>query len=224
MLSDYKGPDGKIVNLYVAYYSSQRKSDHLTLRLFAFQATAGKINKIERKTYAEDGTEFPLNRVVIEKNSIKQIVYYWFDERGRKFADEFLAKWYLLADAVVLNRTDGALVRLTTQIYDGETERDADQRLQTFMRDVVPILTEYLPSEVASQVKSARFTESTHYRERRCRNCTNGIPPRCGSALLGLSILGLIGVSCFLVFGAWIAREGRHRDYYEHGVKLAEQR
>ena len=59
------------------------------------------------------------------------MVYYWFDERGRKIADEFLAKWYLFADAIVVNRTDGALVRLTTQIYDGETERDADQRLET---------------------------------------------------------------------------------------------
>ena len=56
-----------------------------------------------------------------------------------------------------MNRTDGALVRLVTQIYDGETEHEADQRLQAFMRDAMPTLSEYLPSEGASQVKSARF-------------------------------------------------------------------
>ena len=67
---------------------------------------------------------------------------------AEKLLDEYLAKWYLHVDAIVLNRTDGALVRLITQIYDGETEQDADQRLQTFMHDVMPMLSEYLPSEV----------------------------------------------------------------------------
>jgi len=157
MLSDYRGPEGKTVNLYVAYYSSQRKGESPHSPIVCIPGDGWQITRIERKNYTGGGAEFPLKRVVIEKNSIKQIVYYWFDERGKKIADELLAKWYLFADAVVLNRTDGALVRITTQLYDGETEQDADQRLQTFMHNVVPILTEYLPSEVASQVKSVRF-------------------------------------------------------------------
>jgi len=157
VLSDYQGPAGKAVNLYVAYYSSQRKSESPHSPILCIPGDGWQINKVERKRYAEDGTAFSLKRVVIERNSVKQIVYYWFDERGRKFADEFLAKWYLFTDSVALNRTDGALVRLTTQIYEGETERDADQRLQTFMLNVMPILTEYLPSEVASNNKSARL-------------------------------------------------------------------
>ena len=37
-------------------------------------------------------------------------------------ANEFLAKWYLLADAIFMNCTDGALVRLVTQIGIDETE------------------------------------------------------------------------------------------------------
>ena len=107
-----------------------------------------QITKFERTSYTDNGAKLPLNRVVIEKNSTKQFVYYWFDERGRKIANEYLAKWYLLADAIVMNRTDGALVRLITQIHSGETERDADERLQAFMRDAVPSLSEYLPGEI----------------------------------------------------------------------------
>ena len=156
ILSDYKGPDGKTVNLYVAYYSSQRKGESPHSPIVCIPGGGWQITKIERKSYAENGAEFPLNRVIIERNSARQLVDYWFDERGRKFADEFLAKWYLLADAIVMKRTDGALVRLTTQIYDGEAERDADRRLKSFMRDVVPILTQYLPSELPSQLKSVR--------------------------------------------------------------------
>ncbi len=58
-----------------------------------------------------------------------------------------MAKWYLHADAVAMNRTDGGLVRLITQIHSGETERDADARLQAFMHSILPSLSDYLPSD-----------------------------------------------------------------------------
>ena len=168
--------------------------------------------------------KWPLNRVVIEKNSIKQLVYYWFDERGRKIANEYLAKWYLHADAVVMNRTDGALVRLVTQIRDGETEYDADRRLRAFMRDAMPTLSEYLPSEVlhlrSNQAVSGSKSNSTRS-ERQCRSYINGNLPK-HALLVGLAILGSCRRSFF-----WFSERGspddQARSYYEHGVKLAEQ-
>ena len=162
LLSDYKGRGGKGINFYVAYYPSQRRGESPHSPIVCIPGDGWQIVKTERTSYAEGGVEFPFRRVVIERNSIKQVVYYWFEERGRKIADEFLAKWYLFADAVVMNRTDGALVRLTTQIYDGEIERDADQRLHDFMRTAVPILTDYLPSKETSQVRSARLEPNAY--------------------------------------------------------------
>ena len=52
-----------------------------------------------------------------------------------KIANEYWSKLYLLRDALFANRTDGALVRLTTPVYPGEPEGDADKRLQDFTRD-----------------------------------------------------------------------------------------
>ena len=72
--------------------------------------------------YVNLGEERPLNRVIIQKGMVKQLVYYWFDERGRTVANEYWAKFYRLADSIVKNRTDGALMRLTTQIRPDETE------------------------------------------------------------------------------------------------------
>ena len=63
-----------------------------------------------------------------------------------KIANEYWSKLYLLRDALFENRTDGALVRLTTPVYPGETEADADKRLQEFTRIVVPSLAPYLPA------------------------------------------------------------------------------
>ena len=60
--------------------------------------------------------------MIIEQNSQRQIVYYWFEQRGLRIENEWWSKWYLLTDAITKNRTDGALIRLTTPIYRNENE------------------------------------------------------------------------------------------------------
>jgi hypothetical protein len=42
-------------------------------------------------------------------------------------------------------RTDGALVRLITPVYEFEQPVDAEARLQGFTRAIVPVLEEYIP-------------------------------------------------------------------------------
>jgi EpsI family protein len=144
-----------MVNLYVAYYASQRKGESPHSPLVCIPGGGWAITNLQQINYVNLGEAEPLNRVVIEKGTVKQLVYYWFDERGRKVANEWMAKLYLFADAIVMNRTDGALVRLTTQVLPGESENDADQRLRAFMHDAVPKLSEFLPSETTPQTKSS---------------------------------------------------------------------
>jgi EpsI family protein len=147
ILSDYKGLDEKIVNLYVGYYSSQKKRHHPHLPSDCIPASGWQIIQSEQVGYTDKGVTLPLNRLIIEKKPIRQLVYYWFDQGGRNVADIYAARWYFHADAVLKNRTDGGLIRLVTQIHDDETERSAEERLQAFMRDAFPILSDYLPAE-----------------------------------------------------------------------------
>lgn len=146
LLSDYSKAGGKPVGFYVAYYSSQRNGYAPHSPVVCIPGAGWLISHLERRTFKGPGGEFPINRAIIERDRIRQVVYYWFDERGRKIANEYWAKWYLLADAITKNRTDGALIRLTTEVFPGETDSDADRRLLSFMREVVPSLTAYLPS------------------------------------------------------------------------------
>ena len=80
-----------------------------------------------------------------KKGAYKQLVYYWYQQRGQLVANEFAMKWNLFKDALLLNRTDGALVRLTTQITAGDSEANAEKRLQDFFRSVQPLLNRYIP-------------------------------------------------------------------------------
>jgi hypothetical protein len=72
-----------------------------------------------------------------------------------KISNEWTSKLYLLRDAILKNRTDGALVRLTTPILPGERESDADKRLQEFMRTVIPSFAGYLPPNDLTQIRPA---------------------------------------------------------------------
>jgi len=161
ILSNYAKANSKPVNFYVAYYSSQRNGYAPHSPSVCIPGGGWQITDLERINYNGLGSALPLNRAIIERDGIKQIVYYWFDERGRKIANEYWAKWYLLADAITKNRTDGSLIRLTTEVSPGETERDADERLQSFMHDVVPSLGAYLPSEQGSPAKSALYPSNS---------------------------------------------------------------
>ena len=106
ILSDYSKSDGKVVNLYVAYYASQRTGESPHSPLVCIPGDGWSITKLERTSY---GAGQPLNRAIIERNGSKQLVYYWYEERGRRIASEYWSKWYLLSDAITKNRSDGAL-------------------------------------------------------------------------------------------------------------------
>jgi EpsI family protein len=58
-----------------------------------------------------------------------------------------MLKLFVFWDALTKQRTDGALVRLVTQVYEGEKLEEAEERLQKFVRDIVPVLDEYIPGK-----------------------------------------------------------------------------
>ncbi|MDJ1008320.1 MAG: VPLPA-CTERM-specific exosortase XrtD [Paracoccaceae bacterium] len=88
---------------------------------------------------------FEVNRAVIQKGLERQLVYYWFEQRGKRFTNDFAAKLSVVEDGFRIGRTDGALVRFTTPIVGNETEAAADARLQRMMAAVLPELPGYVP-------------------------------------------------------------------------------
>jgi EpsI family protein len=86
-----------------------------------------------------------VNRTLITLGDRRQLVYYWFQQRGRVITNEFAVKWYLFHDGVTRHRTDGALVRLITEVPLGASEADADRRLSDIARHMAPTLTRFIP-------------------------------------------------------------------------------
>jgi len=138
--ANFTGLDGQFVNLYVAYYDSQRKGVSPHSPRVCIPGGGWEIAAFSREEV--DGN--PLNRVVIKNGEQEQLVYYWFQGRGRIVANEYLNKWFLFKDALLENRTDGALVRYVTPVLQNETIDDAEARIKMLMASTTPELARYI--------------------------------------------------------------------------------
>ena len=83
---------------------------------------------------------------VISNGENRQVVIYWYEAHGRSVASEYMAKVYLVSDALRLNRTDGALVRVITSINPNEGASDARTRAEAFVAQLAPMLPRFIPN------------------------------------------------------------------------------
>lgn len=145
VIADYRR-DEQIVNFYAAYYGSQRKGVSPHSPQVCIPGGGWLITSLDRVPVTlVDGSTLEVNRVVIDRNGQRQLVYYWFEQRGRRIASEYWMKWYLMVDALMRNRSDGALVRVTTPVGASESAENAEQRLVDFVKLAVPQLPAYIP-------------------------------------------------------------------------------
>jgi EpsI family protein len=134
------------VGLFIAYFPSQRAGDTIhspnhCLPGAGWVPTQRQVVQVARP----DGAPFPANRYVISKAGDRQLVLYWYQAHDRAVASEYWAKYYLVADAIRMNRSDGALVRLITPMFRGESPDTAQTRLMNVGSPLLPLLNNYIP-------------------------------------------------------------------------------
>ncbi|MCA8884782.1 MAG: VPLPA-CTERM-specific exosortase XrtD [Rhodobacteraceae bacterium] len=137
------------VNVFVAYYENQTEGGGIHSPEVCLPVGGWEVFSLETHKVSFDDTvygTFELNRAVIQKGLSKQLVYYWFEQRGRRMTNDFLAKFAVIYDSWTRGRLDGALVRFVTPIEDIEDgEAIADARLQSFMAEALKKLPRYVP-------------------------------------------------------------------------------
>src|SRR5262252_7925383 len=148
LLADYTDGGGDAVNAYIAYYASQRDSNSNHSPRGCLPADGWEIQSFGesvRPGAGPNGAALPVNRVVIQKGEARQLVYYWFAQRGRILTGEYAVKLWILRDLVERGRSDGAMVRLVSPLRRGEPEDAADARLTKFAALVVAQLPRFVP-------------------------------------------------------------------------------
>jgi exosortase D (VPLPA-CTERM-specific) len=148
LLADYLRPATLPVNFYVAWYDTQQAGRSAHSPRACLPGDGWQIQELGQVALpgaADSASALAMNRALIARGGERQLVYYWFQQRGRNVTNEYLVKWYLFWDILTRRRSDGALVRLTVRVPDGQPAETADRQLQAFAREVVPMLDPYLP-------------------------------------------------------------------------------
>lgn len=136
------------VGQFIAFYDSQTDGSGIHSPEVCLPVGGWEIFSLEPYQITVPDTvygTFEVNRAVIQKGVSKQLVYYWFEQRGRRMTNDFKAKASVIMDNLTRGRSDGALVRFTTAIQPKESEADADARLQAFMAQSLQRLPRFVP-------------------------------------------------------------------------------
>ncbi len=136
------------VNVFAAWYEKQTEGSGIHSPEVCLPVGGWEVFSIDPTPVSIPGTvygDFIVNRAVIQKGVSKQLVYYWFEQRGKRMTNDYAAKVSVVWDSLTRGRSDGALVRFVTPIETGETDAEADVRLQRFMAELLPDLPRFIP-------------------------------------------------------------------------------
>jgi exosortase D (VPLPA-CTERM-specific) len=145
LLANYTREREPWVNLYGAWYANQSGGQSSHSPRTCIPGGGWTITELGETSLASDAGAMKVNRAVIQKGEHRQLVYYWFSQRGRTLTSELAVKWYILHDGIRSGRTDGALLRLVTPVPPNEDLARAEQRLGAFLAAVGPRLGGQMP-------------------------------------------------------------------------------
>ena len=139
------------VGLFMAWYDDQSEGGVHSPEV-CLPGAGWEIAWLERADITQTmQTEepFQINRAVIQKGETRMMVFYWFQQKERRIAWDFAAKYWLMVDGVMTGRTDGALIRLTTVIDPDQPEGAAEARLMDVLQDMQDPLPRFIPVAAA---------------------------------------------------------------------------
>ena len=144
---DYFNPaQHEIANLFIAFFPSQRQGDTIHSPKNCLPG-AGWVPTESTRIWmdGQNGQKIEVNRFLLEKGGEQALVLYWYQAHGHVTPSEYMAKYHLVADSIVMNRSDGALVRIVTLLKNGESPSDAETRVMRFAQLAMPHLDNYIP-------------------------------------------------------------------------------
>jgi EpsI family protein len=139
-------PDRNALSLFIGYFPTQRSGQSIHSPQNCLPG-AGWTFESKGVTEIPAGNQrrYRVGEYLISNGTYKQEVLYWYQSHGKSIANDYLAKLYMMRDAILYDRTDAALVRIITSLQPGETQQDAHRRAVAFAKKITPLLPTYIP-------------------------------------------------------------------------------
>jgi EpsI family protein len=142
----YTHPDGSTVQLFIGFWEMQRKGAqiHSPKNCLPGSGWEPVQSSIQELTGPSPNQRILTNRILVQKDQSKQFVYYWYQSQGKAVLGEAAARIEMVKNALLHQRTDAALIRISGHTQTGDDK--TDRRIKEFIQLLYPILNDYLPS------------------------------------------------------------------------------
>lgn len=134
------------VNLFVAFFKTQRtgQSPHSPKNCLPGSGWVPSSTGVVDVPIPETHETIHINRYVVSKGENRSVVLYWYQTEQRVIADEFAAKFYLVADSIRYHHSDTSLVRVVVPVSQKD-DAAATASGVAFVQAIYPQLRSYLP-------------------------------------------------------------------------------
>lgn len=134
------------IGIFIAYFPSQRSGATLHSPRNCLPG-AGWAFESSHYVGLKDaaGKSHQVGEYILARGGVRQFAIYWYQAHGRSVPNEYAAKFYLVADALRMRRTDGALVRVVTPVEGDEGIKGARARAEAFTAELFPALPRFIP-------------------------------------------------------------------------------
>ena len=145
LMRRYVDPAGLPLWLYIGYWDTQRKGAAPHSPRNCLPGNGWEPLEASRITVPLSAPYAPItiNHYLLQRERDLQVVLYWYEAQGRPVAGEIPAKIEMLRNSVLHNRTDGALVRVSSLVHGSVAETSA--RLVEYVQAMYPAVREHLP-------------------------------------------------------------------------------
>lgn len=136
-----------VLSLYIGYHGRQQQDDSIHSPMNCLPG-AGWLPVYTDRVRINDSrgpaATATVNRVVVQKGEVRQLVFYWYQSMGRIVASEYASKAQLFVGALRTGRSDAALVRIMGPVTDAG-ESAAQTAAEQFTSALLPLLRRHIP-------------------------------------------------------------------------------
>jgi EpsI family protein len=121
IMRTYVNPKGESLGLYIGYYKRQTEGKQVHSPRQCLPGAGWNI--LDHRVFPLSGDyavgkKSEINYHLMGNNDQQQLYLWWYQGRGRIYANEYLNKLYLMWDSITKRRTDGALVRINMAVAE----------------------------------------------------------------------------------------------------------
>jgi len=148
----YSNREEKAVSLYIGYRGSPflESENFFHSPNVCIPSSGWKV--VQKKTHHISGVPYfgtiPVSEMVIEKMGYRQLVYFWFQTKSRVSHNVNINRYHLSLHAIMRDNTYDIFIRPISQLYEGETIEDAEKRMDQFVKEMMPVLLQFLKANL----------------------------------------------------------------------------